>query len=147
MQANNRLAAIATPPILQLLKQLSNNAITRETAKAALIEKYLIEGRALYATNCSPCHGASGNGDGQLAHGFDLRPIDFTNSGTLETLVDGYVLWRIAEGGAGLPVEATPWRSSMPSWKEQLSRDEMWKVSLALYDLVGKRPRLKGQHQ
>ena len=104
-------------PVKKLLAELASGNVDKETAKAALLEKNLFEGRALYAMNCRPCHGDSVAGDGPMADGFKLRPINFTDNGTIETIVEGYTFWRVTNGGPGLPTEATPWDSAMPEWK------------------------------
>jgi mono/diheme cytochrome c family protein len=100
------------------------------------------EGLVLYQKNCRPCHGAVGDGTGPLATGLRLRPIDFTDRGTLATLVEQYVLWRIAEGAGGLPPVSTPWHSAMPSWESELDESEMWRLVMAAYNLVGHEPRI-----
>ena len=117
-----------------------------QTAKAALIEKNLFEGRALFAMNCRACHGDSTAGDGPMADGFKLRPINFTDNGTIETIVEGYTFWRVTNGGPGLPTEATPWDSAMPEWKLSLTEEERWKIILAEYDLAQKTPRIPEKH-
>ncbi len=136
------LAAIGTPPIKVFLTALAGGEVDPETARTALIEKNLFEGRALYAMNCRPCHGDSVSGDGPMADGFKLRPINFTDQGTIETIVEGYTFWRVENGGPGLPTEATPWDSAMPEWKLSLTEDERWKIIMAEYDLAEKTPRI-----
>ena len=140
------LAAIATAPMKKFLADLESGTVTTEVARAALIEKSLFEGRALYAMNCRPCHGDSTAGDGPMADGFKLRPLDFTDNGTIETIVEGYTFWRVANGGPGLPTEATPWDSAMPEWKLSLSEEQRWKIILAEYDLAEKTPRIPESH-
>ena len=110
------------------------------------IEKNLFEGRALYAMNCRPCHGDSVAGDRPMADGFKLRPINFTDNGTIDTIAEGYTFWRVANGGPGLPTEATPWDSAMPIWKLNLSDEERWKIIMAEYDLAQKTPRIPETH-
>jgi mono/diheme cytochrome c family protein len=124
----------------------AGGAVDKAAAKAALLEKNLFEGRALYAMNCRPCHGDSVAGDGPMADGFKLRPINFTDNGTIETIVEGYTFWRVTNGGPGLPTEATPWDSAMPEWKLNLTEEERWKIILAEYDLAGKTPRIPESH-
>ena len=143
---DHMLEFIPTEPVKKLLAELESGKIEKETAKAALIEKSLFEGRALYAMNCRPCHGDSVGGDGPMADGFKLRPINFTDNGTIETIVEGYTFWRVANGGSGLPVEATPWDSAMPEWKLNLTEEERWKIILAEYDLAQKTPRMPEAH-
>ena len=140
------LELFASAPVKKLLAQLKSGAIDNQTAKAALLEKSLFEGRALYAMNCRACHGDSVAGDGPMADGFKLRPINFTDNGTIETIVEGYTFWRVANGGPGLPTEATPWDSAMPEWKLSLTEAQRWKIILAEYDLAQKTPRIPEGH-
>jgi mono/diheme cytochrome c family protein len=135
-----------TPAMKKLLAELADDQVGADTARAALVEKNLFEGRALYAMNCRPCHGDSVAGDGPMADGFKLRPINFTDNGTIETIVEGYTFWRVANGGVGLPTEATPWDSAMPQWKLNLSEEERWKIIMAEYDLAEKTPRIPEAH-
>jgi hypothetical protein len=137
----NILGFIPTEPVQAFLKDLKAGKIDKGRAKQALIEKYLYEGRILYAMNCRPCHGDSAAGDGPMADGFRLRPINFTENGTIETIVEGYTFWRVANGGPGLPTEATPWDSAMPTWKTDLPDDYRWRIILAEYDFAQKTPR------
>lgn len=137
----NTLGFIPTEPMQAFLKEVKAGNINKENAKQALIEKYLFEGRILYAMNCRPCHGDSVSGDGPMADGFKLRPINFTDNGTIETIVEGYTFWRVSNGGPGLPSEATPWDSAMPIWKTDLPEEYRWRILLAEYDMAQKTPR------
>ncbi len=140
------LELFASEPVKKVLAQLESGNVDKETAKAALLEKNLFEGRALYAMNCRACHGDSVAGDGPMADGFKLRPINFTDNGTIETIVEGFTFWRVSNGGPGLPVEATPWDSAMPEWKLSLTEEERWKIILAEYNLAQKTPRIPESH-
>jgi mono/diheme cytochrome c family protein len=142
----NPLAAIATAPMQKFLADLEAGNVSPEIAKAALVEKNLFEGRALYAMNCRACHGDSVAGDGPMADGFKLRPINFTDNGTIETIVEGYTFWRVTNGGPGLPTEATPWDSAMPEWKLNLTEEQRWKIIMAEYDMAEKTPRIPESH-
>ncbi len=146
MEPDHALEFFPVEPVRKLLAQLEADSVDKETAKAALLEKNLFEGRALYAMNCRPCHGDSVAGDGPMADGFKLRPINFTDNGTIETIVEGYTFWRVSNGGPGLPPEATPWDSAMPEWKLSLTEEERWKIILAEYDLAQKTPRIPEGH-
>jgi mono/diheme cytochrome c family protein len=143
---DSMLSFIVAAPMKEFLEQLESGAVDKAVARAALLEKSLFEGRALYAMNCRPCHGDSVAGDGPMADGFKLRPINFTDNGTIETIVEGYTFWRVANGGPGLPTEATPWDSAMPEWKLNLTEEERWKIILAEYDLAEKTPRIPESH-
>ena len=146
-KGHNALEAIPTGPMRKFLGELKAGTVNKETARAALHEKNLFEGRALYAMNCRACHGDSVGGDGPMADGFKLRPINFTDNGTIETIVEGYAFWRVATGGPGLPVEATPWDSAMPVWKLNLTDDARWKIMMGEYDLAQKTPRMPEKHE
>jgi hypothetical protein len=113
-----------------------------EEAKEAYTDAALRDGRDLFQINCRPCHGSRANSDGPMAWGFRLRPADFTDPGTISTIVEPYVFWRINEGAFGLPAESTPWDSAMPSWKGEIPELDMWKIALADYDIAGVTPRM-----
>jgi len=100
------------------------------------------EGLVLYETNCRPCHGPVGRGDGPLARGLRLQPVDFSDPGTIASVVESYPFWRISRGHEGLPDIATPWNSAMPAWGDQLAEDDIWRIILAEYGLSGTEPRV-----
>jgi DMSO reductase family type II enzyme heme b subunit len=112
-----------------------------EDGRRAYQEAALNEGRVIFQLNCRPCHGDAADGAGPMAWGFRLKPVNFTDPGTIATVVEAYALWRVTEGGAGLPPEATPWDSAMPVWKQDLSDEQKWKAIMAAYDLAGVEPR------
>ncbi len=99
------------------------------------------EGTVLYQKNCRPCHGTRADGAGPLARGLRLRPVDFTDPGTIATVVVPYPFWRIKEGAFGLPGIATPWNSAMPAWKDHLDDEDVWKIVMAEYRIAGTEPR------
>ncbi len=134
---------IPTKPVVDFLAALKSGNASTELAKAALREKRLFEGRAMFEINCRPCHGDSTAGDGPMAYGFKLRPINFTDNGTLEVLVEGYIFWRILKGGLGLPMEATPWDSAMPVWGLDLSENERWTIMMGELNLAEKTARIR----
>ncbi len=134
---------IPKKPVQDFLAKLKNGDVDRELAKEALHEKNLFEGRAMYEINCRVCHGDSAGGDGPMAYGFQLRPINFTDNGTIEVLVEGYTFWRVKIGGLGLPVESTPWDSAMPVWSLDLTEKERWAIIMGEYNLAQKTPRIR----
>ena len=80
-------------------------------------ETALTHGETLYSTQCASCHGAGGFGDGPAASALDPAPSPIAH--TSQMMGDGYLVWRISEGGA-------PFQSAMPAWKETLSQDDIW---------------------
>lgn len=103
--------------------------------------EHVARGAAIYTRNCVPCHGDRLDGDGHFAHAFSPVPADFTATGTIQQLTESYVFWRIAKGGPGLPAEGTPWNSAMPAWETILDAEEIWSVTLYLYERAGVTPR------
>ncbi len=79
------------------------------------------EGGALYAEHCAGCHGPEGFGDGVAA--MDLRPTPTFLAFMIESpdLVDEYLMWTIAEGGAQFDTE-------MPAYKDALDTRDIWKI-------------------
>ena len=105
------------------------------------VEEDYEQGKRIYYQNCLPCHGDLLDGKGHYAHGFNPRPLAFTEHGTIPQLTESYVFWRIVKGGPGLPTEGTPWNSAMPAWEPILTEDEIWAVTIFLYEQTGWTPR------
>ena len=80
-------------------------------------------GGVIYETSCATCHGPEGQGDGPAAEGLDPKPASLADAHMMEELGDGYLFWRVSEGGA-----FDPFNSAMPAWKEALSETERWQV-------------------
>jgi len=73
-------------------------------------------GGGLYAVYCTPCHGASGKGDGLVTPKF-VPPPDLSNPDLQKGRTDGYWQSYLSAGGA-----------VMPSYGEVLSPHERWAV-------------------
>jgi mono/diheme cytochrome c family protein len=86
-------------------------------------DKVVAAGQELYAANCALCHGPQGQGDGPGATGLTPAPANLANQAMMSGLSDGYLFWRITEGGA-----IAPFNSTMPSWKEALAAEERWQL-------------------
>ncbi len=124
------------------IEQEALTNISQEGARKALVQKYIQEGRVLFEKNCRPCHGVAAGGDGPMARAFRLKPANFRDPGTIATVVESFAFWRVNKGGRGLPKEGTPWDSAMPIWENDLSKEEMWKIILAEYDIAEVEPRI-----
>lgn len=88
------------------------------------------EGRAVFATNCAACHGESGEGDGPAAEALDPKPATLADRAMMDSMTDGYLFWRVTEGGLN-----PPFNSAMPAWSETLSEDQRWQVITFLRSL------------
>lgn len=135
--------AIQSPTVLRIQHPTIPGAYERmrNPFRERLDERTLAEGREIFQINCRPCHGDAADGAGPMAWGFRLKPANFTDPGTIATVVEAYAFWRVTEGGPGLPPEATPWDSAMPAWRQDLTDEQKWKAILAAYDLAGVEPR------
>jgi hypothetical protein len=105
------------------------------------LDEHYEEGKRVYYQNCLACHGDALDGQGHFASGFNPQPLSFQDVGTIAQLTESFVFWRIAKGGPGLPNEGTPWNSAMPAWEDFLTEDEIWAVTIFLYEQANKTPR------
>lgn len=80
-------------------------------------------GMEIFIINCATCHGETGQGDGPASPGLDPKPADLTDNSMMQSLSDGYLFWRIEEGGT-----MEPFNSAMPAWGDQLTEDQIWQV-------------------
>ena len=76
-------------------------------------------------TNCVPCHGASGKGDGAAAAALPTKPADWT-SDKVQKETAGELFWKISNG-----------RGPMPPWKHLPEKDR-WEVVNYIYSLKKK---------
>jgi mono/diheme cytochrome c family protein len=76
-----------------------------------------LAGQALYAENCAPCHGATGNGDGPSASGLGVTPIAFADPNAVagKSLAE---LFDITKNGN--------MQRMMPPWKNRLDDAQIW---------------------
>ncbi|MBN8850968.1 MAG: c-type cytochrome [Sphingobacteriales bacterium] len=74
----------------------------------------IVEAKALYTTNCGPCHGEKGKGDGPAAAGLNPRPADHTSE-SVQKQTDGAIFWKLSEG-----------RNPMPGYKKIFNEQQRW---------------------
>ena len=89
----------------------------------------LEEGRVLFISFCSPCHGKQGQGDGLVVkHGFPPPPSyskdQSSRGGAMKDLTDGKIYHTITYGV-----------NAMGSYASQLSPEERWKVIMYVHHL------------
>jgi mono/diheme cytochrome c family protein len=89
------------------------------SSPVAADEESLARGGELYTTHCASCHGESGLGDGPA--GKLLDPPASPVAHTSQMMGDGYLFWRISQGGV-------PFKTAMPAWQEILDEQARWDV-------------------
>lgn len=79
----------------------------------------ILAGQKIYVANCTPCHGASGRGDGPAGASLNPRPGDFTQHMVPGKHSDGQVFLWIKNGFPN---------SAMPAWGERFSDEQIWQL-------------------
>jgi mono/diheme cytochrome c family protein/Tol biopolymer transport system component len=79
----------------------------------------ILAGQKLYLTNCVPCHGPTGKGDGPSAAGLNPRPADFSQHMVPGKHTDGQVFLWIKNGYPN---------SAMPAWGQRLTDEQIWQL-------------------
>ena len=74
------------------------------------------DGKGLYTSYCSACHGDKGKGDGAAAKGLPAKPADHTNGAIMNQLSDKYLIDVISKGGSSVGKSAF-----MPAWGSALN--------------------------
>jgi mono/diheme cytochrome c family protein len=91
-------------------------------------EDSLARGQMVYAAQCETCHGTSGMGEGPAGQALDPAPAPLAH--TSQMLSDGYLYWRISEGGHSFG-------TAMPAWSESLSEQARWDLINYMRSLEG----------
>lgn len=86
-------------------------------------------GKKIYGTQCALCHGAKGDGKGELAADMKLNLPDFTKADTLKSRTDGELFAII--GG---------WKDPMPSQAGRLTDTHRWNLVNYLRSVSGAVP-------
>lgn len=83
--------------------------------------KSTAEGRAhaakMYGYDCAMCHGANGNGKGDLAAQLKLDLKDWTDPAALQTKTDGELFYIIKNGEGQMPAEG-----------DRAKTDDLWNM-------------------
>jgi mono/diheme cytochrome c family protein len=76
--------------------------------------------------SCATCHGASGDGRGELSDQFSPPPRNFRCAQTVNGIPDGQLFWIIRYGSPGTSMPAHP----------QLSETQLWQLVAYLRQLA-----------
>ncbi|HVB02924.1 MAG TPA: cytochrome c [Chitinophagaceae bacterium] len=87
----------------------------------------LAAARKIYMTNCAPCHGKDGKGDGPASAALKIKPADHT-SAAVQRQTDGSLYWMISTGHAPMPV-----------YKKILTDQQRWELVDYIRTLAKKR--------
>jgi mono/diheme cytochrome c family protein len=63
--------------------------------------------KKMYGYDCETCHGANGNGKGELTASLTSKPKDWTNPATLGKMTDGELFYIIKNGKDTMPAEGS----------------------------------------
>ena len=94
---------------------MSRDVAERQLQSPVAPDAPVAQGRALYGTYCSPCHGPTGNGDGSVSAYFPALP-DLT-SAEMQQRGDGWFYATITNG-----------TERMPRYLAELTPAERWQV-------------------
>lgn len=110
-------------------------AVAYEVSQAPVITPDPARGAALYAQNCSICHGDTGAGDGPAGVGLEPAPANLRNAQRLDqlSLFDLY-------NTLGLGIEGT----EMPSFADQLDERQRWDVAAYIASFTADPQAAKG---
>lgn len=78
------------------------------------------EGKKLYQTYCTGCHGFSGKGDGPAARTLPVKPADHTRANVMSKHTDQYLFEIISRGGVSVGKS-----SQMPGWGAVLNEAQI----------------------
>ena len=104
-----------------MLGNMPNKYIGLENPLPATTE-HISDGKKLYQTQCSACHGASGGGDGPAGKQLLPHPANLSLTRRLPVATDAFLFWTLSEGGR-------PLGTAMPAFGDQLSNREIWQIA------------------
>lgn len=119
-------AAQAMPFEKKMAKMALQARVEKEMPKSVPIpanETTYMAGAMLYNDHCAVCHGAPGQPMSVLAKGMFPRPPQLLKGKGVTDDPAGETYWKVANG-----IRLT----GMPAFKESLSDNEMWQVSVFL---------------
>ena len=79
----------------------------------------LAAGKKVFTDKCQKCHGAKGLGDGPDADPEHAEDMDLTNPKRADRNPDGVVFYKVSNGRKN---------PKMPSFKDELSKEQIWTV-------------------
>ncbi len=90
----------------------------------------IVAGATLYTQHCAMCHGSADGKQTVLAKGLYIRPPQFAKHG-VDDDPEGETYWKIEHG-----IRFT----AMPSYKSNLSEEQIWQITYFLKNLPDRLP-------
>jgi mono/diheme cytochrome c family protein len=107
-------------PQLATLLTVDAYPTTFVTSPSEFADSSITRGAALFAANCTACHGVDGRGDGPAARSLPLPPADLT-APHLWGHTEGDLYWFISHG-----INAPSGAPAMPAFGSTQSSGEIW---------------------
>lgn len=80
----------------------------------------------VYDSNCTICHGATGDGRGPASRSLRPRPMAFSDAELMATVSDGELFFAILRGSHG---------TTMPAFGDRFEEMEIWEIVAYLREL------------
>ena len=80
-------------------------------------DESIATGKRLFTTQCAMCHGAEGDGKGELAGELKLTLHDWRDPATLKDLSDGALFYILSKG-----------KDKMPGQEGRMKTDQQWNI-------------------
>ncbi len=90
-----------------------------EVSPLQVTDKVVASGRAMFKSKCTRCHGPEGKGDGPDADPDYAQDMDLTNPERAVPNPDGVVFYKVWNGRQ---------QPKMPSFKTEMTKDEVWTI-------------------
>ena len=89
----------------------------------------IAEGKRLFSSQCSMCHGKDGDGKGDLGQEMKLKVSDFHDPAVLKDMTDGALFYIITKG-----------KGDMPDQGDRLEVNQRWQLINFIRSLSSKEP-------
>jgi len=78
------------------------------------------QGKRIYLSYCSTCHGEKGKGDGMATQSLPVRPADHTNGAVMNKVSDQFLVDIISKGGSAVGKS-----TFMPAWGSSFNEKQI----------------------